>query len=91
MNTKKKLIEIIQLQDTITHNNEAGYIETLKPLQKKRDALMREIAKETEALRKALKEIAKREGPFSIGRLTHASNVIENMASIAEEALKETE
>lgn len=35
----------------------------------------------------ALREIAKREGPFSLDLLTHATNTIENMAGIAEAAL----
>ena len=36
----------------------------------------------------ALEEIVKREGAFSRDQLTHAGNVIENMATIAEEAIK---
>ena len=39
------------------------------------------------ALLEALKEIAKKEGPFSTDQLTHAGNVIENMARIAEKAI----
>lgn len=38
-------------------------------------------------LRVALTEVAKAEGPFSRDRLTHATNVIESMVSIATEAL----
>lgn len=35
----------------------------------------------------ALKEITKREGPYSRDNLTHAENVIDNMTKIAEKAL----
>lgn len=38
-------------------------------------------------LEAALKAIAKREGPFSRDQLTHASNTIDAMAQIAEDAL----
>ena len=43
-----------------------------------------------EYLEAALKEIAKREGPFSRNQLLHASNTIDAMAKIAEEALAGT-
>jgi len=39
----------------------------------------------------ALKEIAKTEGPYSRDPLTHAENVIENMASIANKAIAKAE
>ena len=39
----------------------------------------------------ALKEIAKTEGPYSRDPLTHAENVIENMASIANKAIAKHE
>lgn len=38
---------------------------------------------------KALKEIAKGEGPFNIDPLQHASNCIENMVNIAKKTLGE--
>ena len=40
-----------------------------------------------EEARAALTRIAKREGPYSVDRLTHAENTIDAMARIAEEAL----
>jgi len=39
----------------------------------------------------ALKEITKKKGRFSNDRLTHASNCVEDMAKIAENALEEIE
>jgi len=41
-----------------------------------------------EQVKKALKEIQKGEGAYSLDPLTHAGNCIENMKDIAEQALK---
>ena len=38
----------------------------------------------------ALREIAKKEGPFAVDRLTHAENTIDAMAEIAEDYFKES-
>jgi len=43
--------------------------------------------KDNAALRDALREIAKGEGRFSVDRLTHASNTVEDMKAIAVAAL----
>lgn len=37
----------------------------------------------------AMKEIAKGEGAFSMDKLTHANNTIDNMMSIAKQALSQ--
>ena len=42
-------------------------------------------------LLEALKEIAKGEGPYSMDRLTHANNTIENMIAIAQQAIAKAE
>ena len=60
----------------------------------KLDELLSELVKlETQnaELLDALKEIAKTEGPYSRDPLTHAENVIENMASIANKAIAKHE
>jgi hypothetical protein len=44
---------------------------------------------EIERMREALQEISKKEGRFSMDPLEHASNCVEDMAQIAQEALKE--
>jgi len=50
-----------------------------------------ELLQENADLLNALKEIAKTEGPYSRDPLTHAENVIENMASIANKAIAKHE
>jgi len=48
---------------------------------------MAQLTEENERLRQALAEIAKGEGAFSRDPLTHASNTIDNMKRLAEQAL----
>ena len=50
------------------------------------DVLFQQIKK---PLLKALKEIAKGEGPYDMDHLKHASNTIDNMKEIANKAIKE--
>ena len=50
---------------------------------------LRETVEKNIWMREALEEIAKKEGPFSTDQLTHAGNVIESMASIAEKVLEQ--
>ena len=38
----------------------------------------------------ALREIAKKEGPFAVDRLTHAENTIDTMAEIADRYFEES-
>ena len=48
----------------------------------------RQLAEQKAELLEALKEITKGEGRFDMDRLIHASNTIEDMKSIANEAIK---
>ncbi len=54
-------------------------------------AIEREYIAERDALREALKEIARGEGAFSRDHLKHAENCIENMKVIAKQALVQSE
>lgn len=45
------------------------------------------LRERNEALREALRQIAKAEGPYSLDPFTHAENTIEAMALVAEAAL----
>lgn len=47
-----------------------------------------ELHKQNEKMRKALEEIRKGEGPYHLDPSEHANNTIENMKSIATEALE---
>jgi len=55
------------------------------------DGYPNELAHKLDDALKALKEIAKTEGAYSRDPLTHAENVIENMASIANKAIAKAE
>ena len=48
------------------------------------------LSQEIKRLLEALTEIAKGKGRFAIDQLKHASNTIEDMQEIANEALKES-
>lgn len=45
------------------------------------------LREENQRLRQALEEIAKGEGPYSRDQLTHAGNVIDNLTTLAKQAL----
>ena len=53
-----------------------------------RSATVIALVDEVRRLRAALTEIEKGEGAFSLDRLTHASNCVENMKAIAKNALE---
>lgn len=52
-------------------------------------ARVAELEQQVERYRAALEAVTKREGAFSRDSLTHAQNVIDNMAEVARTALKE--
>ena len=53
-----------------------------------RHLALQKVEAQRDELLEALEEIVKKEGPFSQDQLTHAGNVIENMASIADKAIR---
>ena len=63
------------------------YVPVKEVIENTTDSKASGLLSDNRRLKTALKEIAKAEGRYSMDKLTHASNTIDNMKKIANDAL----